>query len=1182
MPSVTPHQQRALNYQKHISLTANAGSGKTFVLTRRFMDIILHEQVALQQIAAITFTKLAASELYNEIAVQIEKKLSDADTPAGRAKLEDIRKQLVSAHICTIHSFCADLLREFPVEAEIDPGFSPLDEYSESTLIAESISFVSRQEVNRPVEKRLSRIFGGSERLKNIFISLIRNRENFLVQPVLSSGISAEEAGRLLIRQFERIVEEFFTSVEPRFMQAVESVHNIAADEKLSGYKAVDDIVRQLQQPGNSTYKKAELAIAYCQAAMTKTTVGFLAKKYISKDAQAGLEKELTEICRFRDFCFIIGEAYNADGSINTGTFTRTVTVRGELITMLFEILELYTQRKKQKSALDFTDMLLLTRGILKLEHVRRALAGRFKYIMVDEYQDTNTLQYEIFKPLLNDLQQGNLFVVGDEKQSIYMFRNADIEVFARTREDIRKATPEGEVLSLPDSFRMSPGLCLFINEIFRHLFANPVHLFNEVAFEETICAKDTEEPGSVSFILSNSEDENSIPEAELVIAKILELKKERPQLRWSDMVILSRTKSVFEIYRPLLSRYKIPFSIIGGKGFFQAQCVLDVLNYLQFLISSSNDAALAGILRSPFFMVSDNDLFSMRVNGSGNLFERLQQYARSKPAGSRFEQCVATLNAHILAAKTSSISEILYRLYTDTPYLAIIARRENAGQIFANIRKLRFHARQFELEGFRILYDFVEYLKSASVELENEAYALVNSSEDSLRLMSIHASKGLQFPIVFLADMNHSTKSKGQFGTSLITDKNFGIVFPLPGSADYFEERVKPPVYGLAEAIQSEMEYAEEKRLLYVALTRAREELFLCATLKKAGTATANSYLEMIISSLGISVSAGNAAIEGYVKRLRPDGDLYVSSSEHRKIVMPVITQCEIEAEVCIEDSGTAIAREYDITPLPRTGREYIISASQFAAYSQCPLKYHLLYNVRMHALLNKLDAWEDYENQSPEGPSTFVTPEPVLRGQILHKLLEEECTVSGIDDRVEQIVQLHQGLDAATRAALKADIKKLYTAFTESDFYRNTVSYPEYKTEYAVLLQEDQFSLFGIVDRLITGQDKIIIVDYKSDRAPIDSSAKKYEGYEKQLAFYAYLVSRLQGMNKPIETWLAFISAPEHSRRFHYTTEDISTVQLELHDMFQHIQDSNPKKRTEHCPYCIFAERGRPCNYR
>ena len=292
--------------------------------------------------------------------------------------------------------------------------------------------------------------------------------------------------------------------------------------------------------------------------------------------------------------------------------------------------MEIYTKKKSENGYLDYEDILLHTYGILQKDEIREELSEKYKYIMIDEYQDTNEIQYQIFLPLLSFLKKNNLFVVGDEKQSIYMFRDAELEVFERTRKDIELKSGKEALLTLPDSFRMAPSLCVFINQLFKSLFSNPRVIFNEVEHKDLICARNDSNLGEVEILLNEKNKDEEDKEAELVSKRILKLADEK-KINFSSIAVLCRKRRFFELLEKSFVKYNVPYSIVGGKGFYQKQPVYDIFNYFSFMLDKENDAALVGILRSPFFSVSDSNIFEISLCRGHNFWKKLKNFTENK-----------------------------------------------------------------------------------------------------------------------------------------------------------------------------------------------------------------------------------------------------------------------------------------------------------------------------------------------------------------------------------------------------------------------------------------------------------------------------------------------------------------------------------------------------------------------
>ncbi|MEK7672220.1 MAG: UvrD-helicase domain-containing protein, partial [Bacteroidota bacterium] len=296
------------------------------------------------------------------------------------------------------------------------------------------------------------------------------------------------------------------------------------------------------------------------------------------------------------------------------------------LLELSQNVVERYEEKKVEGAYLDFEDLQIRTKNLFRNERIRRKLAQRFKYIMVDEYQDTNKLQYEILLPLVGNLSHGNLFIVGDPKQSIYGFRNADVTVFNKTKTDIEKKSGEESTVVLNDSFRLLRDLVAFVNLIFAPLMKaeNGEH---EVAYEPLVRGRQNEATGRVELILRDvpTEDHEAfLSEGELIARRILQLhaekyqvfgKGEQPQdIKFSDFAILLRSRNELPGLEEAFIRHNIPYLVSGGVGYFQTQGIYDFYNYFRFLLNTDDDVAFVGILRSPFFNVSDAELFEISL----------------------------------------------------------------------------------------------------------------------------------------------------------------------------------------------------------------------------------------------------------------------------------------------------------------------------------------------------------------------------------------------------------------------------------------------------------------------------------------------------------------------------------------------------------------------------------------
>ena len=262
--------------------------------------------------------------------------------------------------------------------------------------------------------------------------------------------------------------------------------------------------------------------------------------KYLPAGLRHGFEEKINDVEN------ILNDLSSIEIDESTKSIEYQLALAGKKLIDLFDdTLFLYDQKKRELGFLDYEDILIKTKTLLQYENVAKYLSDKFKYLMVDEYQDTNEIQYEIFMPILDYLKKGNLFIVGDEKQSIYRFREAELEVFKKTNLNISDKDGSEYLITLPDSFRMEPDICLFTNVLFKKLFHNPDKLYNEVEHSELISAKSDNTVGTVSILIA--EDNSDIIEAELISRQILKLLNENPKIDWNDIAILVRKRNAFK-----------------------------------------------------------------------------------------------------------------------------------------------------------------------------------------------------------------------------------------------------------------------------------------------------------------------------------------------------------------------------------------------------------------------------------------------------------------------------------------------------------------------------------------------------------------------------------------------------------------------------------------------------------
>ena len=653
------------------------------------------------------------------------------------------------------------------------------------------------------------------------------------------------------------------------------------------------------------------------------------------------------------------------------------------LIHVYDEIQHAYENRKRQAGQLDFDDLQIKVRDLLQREvSIREQLAERYPYIMVDEYQDTDELQYEILKPLISSYRSGNLFIVGDQNQSIYRFRGADVRVFDLTRKEItdyqsgltEDFTWEGEILEandvemrgdlrLPENFRLLRNLVGFVNLVFESLMKGRNEF--EVEYDPLVQGRATDSVGAVEMLISSTEEaegesEPSADEHKLIVKRIQHLvgtsetvwtdegDGEKPRsIRYSDIAILIRSRTRLPEIESALLEAGIPYKITGGIGFYQRQEIYDISNYLQFLDNSDNDVALAGILRAPFFGVSDVQLYEIAQQSSERSFwEKVQDYVAQTDQASTFpiSDAVQILRSHLEICHHIPPSELIRKIVNDTGMVGVLPVGQDGEQRWANYEKFLGIAREFERSGFTDLHDFLERLNELIEEEEREGQATTQLTADAVEIMTIHAAKGLEFPVVILPNLNRRATRPDQ---QPLIDDQLGIGFS-PANPDKNYTESDPGATRLMRERVNNKRTAEEQRLFYVATTRARDRLILSGTLDEKGEA--REWLGWLFDALGISGMPSEREL------LYPTTIQTLSGEEETPIPLNLPIRIikslnELDYDE-VEEPTSSPASEFpavQIDPLIPSSVGEIVSVTELATYTHCPTRFYLQHRIQV-----------------------------------------------------------------------------------------------------------------------------------------------------------------------------------------------------------------------------------------
>jgi len=519
MNDLTQQQKLSLATNKNIAVTAGAGTGKTSILVERFIHIILTEDIDIKEVLAITFTDKAAAEMMERVANRIDELLNSDAVDINKAKLFQIKNRLSSAYISTIHAFCSRLLRENPIEAEVDPDFKIMNDFQNTMLQNDSISEVLEiVNQNRDEWIEFFRFFG---------LSNINNMVTFGLEHRFELEKYIKENGKLNPKVlYDKLVGHYLETVKKAFdesmlnnidsiIQSIPQSDFPIAQQHLKGVIVVDAILSYLQ----SNHTDKTLDYWNCLFALADLFTAGSGNPYKNL-AQLGTKKSWSDSSTliFVELSEKINPVFEwaaNNPSLPPGKTDEVILAHMPKFYELYNlVVQHYSQKKSELLSLDFEDMQIITLNLLqKNPDVCTKIAGQFKYIMVDEFQDTNLLQWQIISKL-GDLKENKLFIVGDPKQSIYGFRNADVRVFNEVKEQFElntAGTNESSNIILSDSFRFKENVNAFINDSFDSILSGSKNNPWEVDYDTLFSGRSDKSGGEVELALLPENESNDL-----------------------------------------------------------------------------------------------------------------------------------------------------------------------------------------------------------------------------------------------------------------------------------------------------------------------------------------------------------------------------------------------------------------------------------------------------------------------------------------------------------------------------------------------------------------------------------------------------------------------------------------------------------------------------------------------
>lgn len=1163
LPStITPEQRAAVTADGGtLLLSASAGSGKTFVLSSRVVYKLAHreKEVRADRLLVVTFTRAAAKEMRTRITSRLDELVARFPDDA---KLQRQKLLLSRAKITTIDSFCADLVRDHFDQLGLSPDFRIADETELGQVRDEVIDelfeeyYAAQDEAFAGLSDSFS--LKDDAKLKAVVLSLYtRIRSNPFPLEWLSDSLRLySEATELdttpwgfeiraqAVRAIAYCAELYrrgfdFTESNPVVYSTLENYHRTALGQLNALLEELDgcgwDEARALLKAFKFPRKPSKKPEGFDKALSDEEDERFLKP---ARSAVNNLTKELL--------------------NCSEEEFWQDVEQQRPVFEKLYEVVERFTnrmdERKREKNILDFPDLgifavqLLLKRrdGGLVPTPLGEAVSGELDEILVDEFQDVNQLQDMLFRAVSR--QETNLFLVGDIKQSIYRFRQASPEIFLEKRgrfSDFSTGSYPAR-LTLAENFRSRPEVTGCVNYLFRQLMSEQLGELDYGEGEELrAAAAYPAHPAAQAELhlldtaLGDSDDGRIAAEANYIGRKILSMLRagypvtgEDGNLRpcnLSDFAILLRSKKdKAEVYAEQLMRLGLDVWTENTSGYFRSREVSLMLNLLRVIDNPLQDIPLLSVLLSPMYGFTPDELAEIRVaDRRAPLYLCLTAGESEKSRA--FVQSLDRLRE---AAAVTSVEKLIQKIYDETLFYALFGAMESSEQKLANLRLLLSYAAGYEKGSGRGLSGFLRYIDAAEeANRDFECANIFTENSSAVRILTMHKSKGLEFPICFVANCAGRFNQRDLSAPFCISPR-LGFAMKLTVPALLKQYATLP--YLAAQLENKRALLSEEMRVLYVAMTRAKEKLIL--------TIAADD-LQQLVQKASVQVGEGEKL---------PFYPLYNARSYAEWILMGLLRH---------PDAGAL--REYagcGLEPLPPASRDALCPLRIFineeeaesgrpdAANRQAEVDEEaygrLCDNLRYrypHAALSEIPAKLSVTQIAERRHSAAITRRPRFereqgltpaeRGTATHQFIQFADFARAAEDLEAEIVRLcssgfldqqqadaidRRGLAALFHSPLAGRIRAARRVYRELDFFYELDAgevFPEQRTEGEAILVQ------GIADCVLDEGETLAIIDYKTDRAAREQIASRYRS---QLALYKRAVEAMFG--KPVSDCILY----------------------------------------------------------
>ena len=1137
---------------KNILVSAAAGSGKTAVLIERIKQLILQDKVDVDRFLITTFTNAASQEMRERLEQAIRKEMDQPD--ADRAFLKRQLDLMYKANIGTFHNFALEVMHRYFYLTELEPGFVIGDEIQVSILKKESVDalFETRFEEDFDRFKAFLRKYSGDRnenRLKDNMISLydeLRSVPDYFKWARESAEwlrsdnvLSMTGIAMFLIQAFyDGLGKARRYFVEAADLLADNSVWSLAekAREDVERLDSLEEIMSLEPEQGVSRWDELDLLF---RAGELMGDLKFNTMR-AAKDEKDDYEavKETVSVLRKKGKKEIDDLKKKYFSRSRTEAETELKSLFGDtayLVELLEEFEQIFREKKKEKNMVDFDDVMHYASKILDDPMVAEEYREKFTYIFIDEFQDSNMLQEIIAGKIC---RENNLFMVGDVKQSIYKFRLAEPEIF-RSKYELYKKEEEtqSEKIDLNSNFRSKKNVTRTVNTVFEKVMED----YDEDA--RLHCTAPEEYPGYPTRVtIIDRSDEAELEDGDMLestdreiatIARIVSENKGQPifdvkkqverSVEYRDIVILSRNRHTIPAIEKALNDQGIPAFGENPGGYFESVEIEIFVNLLKVIDNIRQDIPLISVMHSPIFDFTAKELAKIRIAfREGSFYQAIRSYAETPvevPLQEKVRKMLEQLTYWKQLRRTVSLEELLRVLLYETGYYDYCSGLPVGKQRISNLRMLVEKAATFEESNYTGLYGFLSYIDAMKKNnLSMGEAKTIGENEDVVRIMTVHKSKGLEFPVVILAGAGRTIRFRGS-GSSMEMHKDCGIGLPLVNREEGWHK--KTLLQRVIEGKKAAEELEEEVRILYVALTRAIDRLEIVGTVKDLDSldeeqAGKRSFLDMVYAPL--KLTGEEICVEHLASEEGAD-ELQETGTSRRHSTKDLMQQLQRTAQR---------AAAYQLTAEEQSRMEQINAGLSYQYPYSDAVKGKSKYSVTELAGGSTVSS-DEILLQKPEFTREHEGLTAAQRGSAMHLVMEHLDFAKALEhggSYIRETVEKLRSTGALSEQEAKAIRIDQIQGFFAAPTGRRAAQARTLQKEREFILQKDvsgtQAIVQGIIDCFFEEEDGMVIIDYKNSYVGSEAEEEELrQRYGEQLALYKEALEASWG--RPVkETWL------------------------------------------------------------